>query len=182
MPSRSSGSSRTRHTRGRFKGLILRVPRKLWLVVGAVLFLCTLVLVGVLSYYWVIFGKRIEERLHGERERVLPRVYARPLELYRGQALGEQQLVDRLNDLGYSERGRVEKEGEFAVGRDAIVLIPRDGDRKGAVVRAIFETRKASAPAVPAPVKRITGLTVAESRVDRVTLDPPLLTALLNTR
>ncbi len=185
MPSRSSGSSRTRHTRGRFKGLILRVPRKLWLVVGAFLFLCTLVLVGVLSYYWVLFGKRIDERLHGERERVLPRVYARPLELYRGQALGEQQLVDRLNDLGYAERGRVEKEGEFTIGRDAIVLMPRDGDHKGAIVRATFETPKppasAAPQAAPAPVARITGLTVADSRFDRVTLDPPLLTALINT-
>jgi len=84
-----------------------------------------------------------------------------------------------------SERSRVEKEGEFTIGRDAIVLIPRDGDHKGAIVRATFETPKplASAPprAAPAPVARIAGLTVAESRFDRVTLDPPLLTALINT-
>ena len=97
----------------------------------------------------MLFGKRIDERLHGERERVLPRVYARPLELYRGQALGEQQLVDRLNDLGYAERSRVEKEGEFTIGRDAIVLMPRDGDHKGAIVRATFETPKPLASAAP---------------------------------
>ena len=66
----------------------------------------------------------IDERLHGERERVLPRVYARPLELYRGQALGEQQLVDRLNDLGYAERAVSRRTGEFAIGRDAIVADP----------------------------------------------------------
>ena len=41
----------------------------------------------------------------------------RPLELRRGQALSERQLVDRLNDLGYAERPRPEKPGEFAVAR-----------------------------------------------------------------
>ena len=185
MPSRSSGPSRTRRTRGRFKGLVLRVPRTLWLVVGALLFLITLALVGVLSYYWVLFGKRIDERLHGERERVLPRVYARPLELYRGQALGEPQLVDRLNDLGYAERGRVEKAGEFTIGRDAIVLIPRDGDHKGAIVRAPFDD--AEAPGLGSTTggcqPRWRAFEPYGRRItfDRVTLDPPLLTALIST-
>ena len=134
----------------------------------------------------MLFGKRIDERLHGERERVLPRVYARPLELYRGQALGEQQLVDRLNDLGYAERSRVEKEGEFTIGRDAIVLIPRDGDHKGAIVRV--GVRDAEAAGLDGPTggagsgwRASRALTVAESRIDRVTLDAPVLTALIDT-
>ena len=53
------------------------------LAVAAVL-LC----LGV-GYYYVRFARLIDARLHGERERVLPRVYARPLELRRGQALTE---------------------------------------------------------------------------------------------
>jgi hypothetical protein len=61
----------------------------------------------VTGYYYVLFARQIDQRLHGERERVLPRVLARPLELRRGQGLTEQQLVDRLNDLGYAQRGRV---------------------------------------------------------------------------
>ena len=59
------------------------------------------------SYYYVLFARQIDARLHGERDRVLPRVLARPLELRRGQGLTQQQLVDRLNDLGYAERGRL---------------------------------------------------------------------------
>ena len=112
-------------------GLIIRIPRKAWLVVGGVAVVCVLVGIGVASYYWVLLGRQIDVRLHGERERVLPRVYARPLELYKGQALGQRQLIDRLNDLGYAERARIERPGEFAIGRDAIALIPRDGDHKG---------------------------------------------------
>jgi len=55
---------------------------------------------GILGYYYVSFSRLIDQSLHGERDKVLPQVYARPLELYRGQALGGPQMLDRLNDLG----------------------------------------------------------------------------------
>ena len=57
------------------------------------------------GYYYVTFARLIDARLHGERERVFPRVFARPLELRRGQSLTDRQLIDRLNDLGYAQRG-----------------------------------------------------------------------------
>jgi penicillin-binding protein 1B len=186
MTPRASGSSRSRHPAGGIRRLVIRVPRRAWLVVGAIVVLATVVSVGVLSYYWVLFGRRIDARLHGERDRVLPRVYARPFELYRGQALGVRQLVDRLNDLGYAERMRVEKPGEFALERDAITLIPRDGDQRGIPVRVTFEPPR-PAPATPPKVPplpqviRIIGLQAASARTDKITLDPPLLTALIST-
>ena len=34
-----------------------------------------------LGYYYVQFSRIIEARLHGERDRVIPRVFARPLTL-----------------------------------------------------------------------------------------------------
>src|SRR4051794_40896732 len=186
MAPRSPGRSRGRRPFGWFKGLIIRVPRRAWLVVGLFAFVCTVAVIGVLSYYWVVFGRRIDARLHGERERVLPRVYARPFELYRGQALGVRELVDRLNDLGYAERVRVEKPGEFALERDAITLVPRDGDQRGIPVRVTFEPPR-PAPATPPKVAplpqviRIIGLQAAGARADKITLDPPLLTALIST-
>src|SRR5215468_6489281 len=67
-------------------------------------------------YYYISFSRLIDARLHGERDRVFPRVFARPLELRRGQSLTEQQLVDRLNDIGYAERTRPDKPGQFAMG------------------------------------------------------------------
>src|SRR5437764_1232221 len=70
---------------------------------------------GVLGYYYVSFSRLIDKSLHGERDRVFPQVFARPLEIYRGQALSNQQLIDRLNDLGYAQRPRPEKPGEFAI-------------------------------------------------------------------
>ena len=144
MASRSKGPSRSRRPFGWFKGLVIRVPRRAWIVFGVLFLVCAVAVVGVFSYYWVLFARQIDARLHGERDRVLPRVYARPFELYRGQALGVRQLVDRLNDLGYAERARVEKPGEFVLEHDAIALIPRDGDHKGVIVRATFELPRAA--------------------------------------
>ncbi len=165
------------------RGLIVRVPRGLWIGLAVLTLVGGLATVGALSYWWVTLGRQIDARLHGERDRVLPRVYARPLELYKGQALGDRQLVDRLNDLGYAERARVEKPGEFAIGRGTIVLLPRDGTAKGRLVRVNFQQpKRAPTPGVPAAaVLRVSGLEVDAAPVPRVTLDPPLLTALIST-
>jgi len=141
----------------------------------------------VLAYYYVQFGRMIDTRLHGERERVLPRVFARPFELHRGQALTDRQLIDRLNDLSYAQRARVEKPGEFAIGRNALALIPREGDRQGQIVRVVFqrqaEPSKKAGPRVPIPTSgdRVDHLETPDGRPDEITLDAPLLTALMST-
>ena len=70
-----------------------------------------LVFSAILGYYYVQFSRIIEARLHGERDRVIPRVFARPLTLRPGQGLTESELVARLNDVGYTEKSRVERAG-----------------------------------------------------------------------
>jgi penicillin-binding protein 1B len=138
---------------------------------------------AILGYYYVAFSRQIEARLHGERERVLPRVFARPLELRRGQSLGAAQIIDRLNDLGYAQRARVEKPGEFAVGAGAISVIPRGGSRHGQTVRIRFEqprVRQAGGP--PAIPGRVSAIDTGGASRDSVTLDPPLLTAFVTNR
>ena len=73
------------------------------------------VIVGLTATYtYLSFARMIDERLHGERERTLPRVFARPAEFRRGQALSQQDLIVRLNDLGYADRPRVTQPGEFS--------------------------------------------------------------------
>jgi hypothetical protein len=94
-----------------------------------------------MAYYWVVFSRMIDARMSGEMARTDPRVFARPFELHKGQSLTERQLIDRLNDLGYAYRARAERPGEFTVGREAMVLIPRDGDHKGRTVRLVFGGR-----------------------------------------
>ena len=83
---------------------------------------------GSVIYLYISYARIIDARLNGERERSLPRVYARPFELLRGQSLSELELIARLNDLGYAQRARAEAPGEFAIGRNAVALTPRGGD------------------------------------------------------
>ena len=78
-----------------------------------------------------IFAGMIDERLHGERERTTPRIYARPFELRRGQALSPADLVARLNDLGYAQRVAADRPGAFAVTREGIDIRPRSGPMSG---------------------------------------------------
>jgi penicillin-binding protein 1B len=139
-------------------------------------------LLAVSGYYYVSFSRLIDARLHGERERTLPRVYARPVEVRRGQSITETEFIARLNDLGYTHRARVEGPGEFAIGRNAIAITPRDGDLRGKVVRVEFNppaaVKRASATApVPTGIRALE--VVGRGRADALRLDTPLLTALM---
>ena len=109
---------------------------------------------GTLTYYYVSFSRLIDARLHGERERTLPRVYARPLVLRQGQAIGQQDLIARLNDLGYAQRGAAEAPGEFAIGRNAVAIKPRSTDFGGRPIRVSFPARGATHPAASRSVGR----------------------------
>ena len=131
----------------------------------------------VVGYYYVTFSRMIEERMHGEMQRVDPRVFARPFEIRRGQSVSPHQLVDRLNELGYANRARAEQAGEFTIGRDAIVIIPREGNRTGQTVRVVFGARSSK-------TKETTAVDYLEvvgqkGRIDELSLDAPVVTALI---
>ncbi len=140
------------------------------------------VMCAVLGYYYVQFSRIIEARLHGERDRVIPRVFARPLTLHAGQGLSATELIARLNDVGYTEKARVERPGEFALDGRAVVLLPRGGDQSTKPVRVIFAEQRvvkaAQRPSLPAP-GRIERIDASGRAVDDVTLDAPMLTGLV---
>jgi penicillin-binding protein 1B len=121
----------------------------------------------------------IDARLAGETERSDPRIFARPYEFRRGQSLTPTQIVDRLNDLGYSYKAKAEQPGEFTVGRDAVLIVPRAGDKRGQVVRVVFAAKRGkSVAAEPTSIDRLE-LVGTKKTTDRVTLDTPLITALV---
>lgn len=128
-----------------------------------------------LIYLYISFSHLIDARLNGERERTLPRVYARPVELRRGQAYTEQELIGRLNDLGYAQRANAATPGEFALARNAVLITPRTGDEKDKVVRVTFS---------PAGIQNLEVTTPGQKSIakpDSVQLDSPLLTALMTS-
>ena len=143
-------------------------------------------LIVAVGYYYVVLGQQIDARLNGERDRVLPRVFARPLELYPGQAVSVRQLFDRLNDLGYVQKSRAENPGEFASGEEVVTLVPRGGTHRNRPVRATFrrmrQRNSKQKPAVRAAedvTGPITRLEVGGKPTARVTLESPLLTTLI---
>jgi penicillin-binding protein 1B len=163
-----------------------RFRRRVRLVLLATLTLALLGGAALLGYYYPRFAAIIDDRLHGERDRVIPRVFARPLTLHAGQFLTEADLVQRLNDLGYAERPRAARAGEFAMESAGVVLVPRGGDHAGAVVRVRFETaavaaRRVSAAGATGSPERITHLDAGGLPQQTLTLDAPMLTALVGT-
>ena len=168
----------TRPTRTKSK------PRRWLRYLAAVVGVVALGVAAVTTYYYISFAKLIDERLHGERERSLPRVYARPLQLRRGQSLSEQDLIARLNDLGYAQRARATQAGEFAVLRNAVAIRPRGGDHAGATVQVAFPNAPAArqaggtAAAVAATVQQLE--VIGTGPIDQMRLDAPLLTALMS--
>ena len=98
----------------------------------------TALTVLVLTFGYFSFARMIDARLHGERERALPRVYARPAEFRRGQTLSQQDLIVRLNDLGYADRPAVTQPGEFSGYRNVITLAPRGGELSGKKIKVTF--------------------------------------------
>src|SRR5665213_2600227 len=180
----SRSNSRAKSNKGvkvRFGGLW----RKRWVRVGTMVLLAfAAVSWGVLGYYYVSFSRMIDASLHGERDKVFPQVFARPLEIYRGQSLTNQQLIERLNDLGYAQRQKLEKPGEFLVNAATVSLIPRSPEFKGQVVQVGFQRFADSA--VPAkrgaPVRlsdHVTRLQLGPKQSERLTLDAPLLASIV---
>ncbi len=161
-------SSLLKRVRTKLRGWRLRL-----LVAAGVTFV---IAAAVCIYFYIGFSKMIDARLSGETQRSDPRIFARPYEFRRGQSLSPTQIIDRLNDLGYSHREKAEQPGEFAVGRDAVVIIPRSGDRAKQVVRIVFAARRGKATE-PTAIDHLETVTPKRT-IDKVTLDTPLITAL----
>lgn len=148
-----------------------------------ILVVLALAVVGTAAYFWVITAREIDARLHGERTRVLPKVFARAVELRRGQTISLPDLIARLNDLGYTETPTPAAPAQFAIDKAAVVLTPRSGEFKGQPVKVQFGV-PASPKGKPGPPRTPTGIQAIElpnkTRTDAVELDTPLLTALMS--
>ena len=136
-----------------------------------------LAVAAVTVYYYISFSRMIDARIQGEFQRADPRVFGRPFEVRRGQSLSPRQLVERLNDLGYAQRTKAEQPGEFAIGRDTILVVPRSGEAKGRVSRIHFAP--AAAGAEPATIGYIEAADGGRSH--QLELDTPLITALVTS-
>ncbi len=150
-------------------------------LLAALVALPIFVVSGVAGYHYGRFASLIDERLQGERIRAIPRVYGRPLAFRPGLTLAGADVVQRLNDLGYTSRNAAREPGEFAIGTNAIAIVPRGGANAGRHVRLEWAPRP-EGPAGASPRQpAITRVAVDDRPVADVALDPPLLSALANS-
>ncbi|MEZ5290442.1 MAG: PBP1A family penicillin-binding protein [Vicinamibacterales bacterium] len=133
-----------------------------------------LVAAAVSGYYYGRYSVLVETRLRGERVRLIPRVYGRPLTFRPGLSASPEDVVQRLNDLGYTATATPRRGGEFAAAADAVRIVPRGGSNARQEVRLTWRAGADGAAAGGAIARvEVDGAPVAD-----VALDPPLLSAL----
>lgn len=154
--------------------------RRLLRPIALTLAILAIVGTAVIGFYYVRFSELIDARLTGERDRVIPRVYARPLTFHTGQVLGSTEVVARLNDVGYAQRAQADSPGEFAVDDTSVAFVPRGGDSAGA--RVVVHFRVPPPPKTdsrtPPPPTRVARIEINGASAARVALDPPMLSGL----
>jgi penicillin-binding protein 1B len=124
----------------------------------------------------------VDARLQGGIERALPRIFARPLELHRGQSLSPRELVEWLDDLGYREHPALDAAGQFGVEPLRVTVRPRVGTYQGQAVTLSFSDPTSHGPArqVSPTAQRLTAIAAAGTGdIDALSLDAPMLSALV---
>ena len=151
--------------------LRVRLPSRPWvraLVLG--LGIPAVILFFTVVYYWVSYGRLIDAKLGGE-QRPAPRIFGRSFEIRPGRAVTYEQLRQRLNEVGYAEREKAEKPGEFSVSTGYVLIAPRTADKERVRLIRVDLSR-----GQPAFVTRLSE--VGAKDIDRLTLEPPLLATL----
>ena len=141
-----------------------------------------------LRYLLLLRPAMIDERLHGERERTLPRVYARPVGVPPRPVASPAGPRRRGSTTSATRSAPTSRQpGEFAVVRNAIAITPRGGelarqDRPRRVPGgAPPATRAGGAAGAPRGIQATRGRRRGHAPTP-CELDPPLLTALMTER
>jgi penicillin-binding protein 1B len=158
--------------------LRIRIARGFWTSrVGLALLGASLLLLiagaSVLAYYYVQFGRSVEQRLTGQIFQNTSQVFSAPGRIYSGETLTIGNLEQYLIHAGYQEGAVPGSPGEFRVTRNVMEIRPsEDSYFKGAnAVRVEF-----SGPYV----SRITDLSSGAQR-DFTDVEPQLITNLFDS-
>ena len=90
----------------------------------SIVLLCLLVVGGVFAYYWVSYGRMIDDHLAGHVNQTTARLYAAPEQISVGEKLSASDLVSRLQRAGYNEADRAGATGWYAEKGDAVEVHP----------------------------------------------------------
>jgi penicillin-binding protein 1B len=146
---------------------------RLGLAIFAAVLLSLLAGGGVFAYYWVGYGRMIDQLLAGHINQSAARIYAAPSRIAVGEAMTADGLIDHLQMAGYTENRDLGATGWYAQQKNAVEIHPgKDSYFAGKnALRLEFGG------------KEIRGIRKLADRSDSDTaeIEPPLLTNLFDS-
>jgi len=133
-------------------------------------------IIGALTYYWIIFSRRIDNLLSGEVFTRTAGIYAAPKQIRAGQNISLEDLTAYLKRAGYIEQGQ---QGETARGRYVqdglnVEVVPgEDADVDGTHSFPRIRVQFNRAGGGIASITNVQGNT----RLDRAQLEPELISS-----
>ena len=148
------------------------VPRlSLFLFGTAVLLL--LVGIGIGTYYWVSFGRMIDQRLSGHIQQTTARIYAAPMRIYTGEALTVSDMANHLQRAGYSELDVNGTSGRYILHGNEMEIRPSADSFFGAKNRLVVDFNGSG-------IQKIRSMDTGGA-LDTAEVEPELLTSLFDS-
>jgi penicillin-binding protein 1B len=148
------------------------VPRLSLFLFGAAL-LVLLVAIGIGTYYWVSFGRMIDQRLSGHIQQTTARIYAAPMRIYTGEALTVADMANHLQRAGYSELDVSGTPGRYVMHGNEIEIRPSADSYFGAKNKLVVDFNKAG-------IEKIRSMD-SGGAMDSAEVEPELLTSLFDS-
>ena len=156
----------------------IRIGRGFWgsrwglSLLGTAVFL-VLVAVGIGTYYWISFGRMIDQRLSGHIQQTTARIYAAPMRIYTGEALTVTDLANHLQRAGYSELDVNGTPGRYVLHGREIEIRPSAESYFGGKNRLVVDFSGAD-------IQKIRAMDTGAA-VDSADVEPELLTSLFDS-
>jgi penicillin-binding protein 1B len=158
--------------------LRIRIGRGFWgsrlglILVGSAVFLL-LVGAGIGTYYWISFGRMIDQRLSGHIQQTTARIYAAPMRIYAGETLALADMANHLQRAGYSELDVSGTPGQYVLHGNEIEIRPSSESYFGAKNRLVVDFSGSQ-------IQKVRSMD-SGAAVDSAEVEPELLTALFDS-
>lgn len=156
----------------------IRIGRGFWgsrfglIVLGTAVFL-VIVATGIGTYYWISFGRMIDQRLSGHIQQTTARIYAAPMRISTGEALTVTDLANHLQRAGYSELDVAGTPGRYVLHGNEIEIRPSEESFFGPKNRLVVDFSNTAIQ----KIRSMDNGAVADS----AEVEPELLTALFDS-
>ena len=143
------------------------------LILAGVGILLLLVALSTGVYYWISYGRMIDERLSGHVQQTTARIYAAPMRISTGEALTVSEMANHLQRAGYSELDVSGTPGRYVLHGNEIEIRPSNESIFGSKNRLVVDFSSTK-------IQKIRSMDSGAS-VDSAAVEPELLTALFDS-